>query len=192
MKRLLFLTSFCIVALTAYSQSYSIVNPDSVSHNFYRNEIVQGKTITFKVDHSLNPLIRISNANNTKVGKRMVMKDGSKPAEPVEMSMLSPVSSQPIIDAFISTFTPEEIRALALNNEHLRVRYALSTNGNVLEVAFTILENHPQQYNMPPQYLEQLERKLKSVVFFVPNDYKQYQFITLSQDIYFKPLVDKL
>ncbi|WP_302947815.1 hypothetical protein [Alistipes indistinctus] len=64
--------------------SHSIVNPDSVSHNFYERETVTGNTITYKVDYSLGSLYQISNINNTRVGQLMSLKDGSTPTEPVD------------------------------------------------------------------------------------------------------------
>ena len=57
--------------------SHSIVNPDSVSHNFYERETVKGNTITYKIDHSYPMLYRIGNASNTRLGELMSLKDGS-------------------------------------------------------------------------------------------------------------------
>ena len=96
--------------------SHSIVNPDSVSHNFYERETVKGNTITYKVDYSLGSLYQISNSNNTRVGQLMSLKDGSTPTEPLNSS-LEIVSLEPVYRAFLETFTPEEIRVLAQNNE---------------------------------------------------------------------------
>ena len=64
--------------------SHSIVNPDSVSHNFYERETVKGNTITYKIDHSYPMLYRIGNASNTRLGELMSLKDGSTPTEPVD------------------------------------------------------------------------------------------------------------
>ena len=132
--------------------SHSIVNPDSVSHNFYERETVKGNTITYKVDYSLGSLYQISNINNTRVGELMSLKDGSTPTEPLNSS-LEIVSLEPVYRAFLETFTPEEIRVLAQNNEVLLVGYALSESGSVLEVDFSMYRNRPHLYNIPPQYL---------------------------------------
>ena len=175
--------------------SHSIVNPDSVSHNFYERETVKGNTITYKVDYSLGSLYQISNSNNTRVGQLMSLKDGSTPTEPLNSS-LEIVSLEPVYRAFLETFTPEEIRVLAQNDEVLRIGYALNETGAVLEVRFTMLRDRPHLYNIPPQYLEKLETKLKSTVSYViPPDMaylREYKFITVSQDCSFKSFLDKL
>ena len=175
--------------------SHSIVNPDSVSHNFYEREIVKGNTITYKVDYSLGSLYQISNINNTRVGELMSLKDGSTPTEPLNSS-LEIVSLEPVYRAFLETFTPEEIRVLAQNNDVIRIRYALNENGVVLEVGFTIESDRPHLYNIPPQYLEKLETKLKSTVSYVIPPHmaylREYKFITVSQVFPFKSLLDKL
>ena len=177
--------------------SHSIVNPDSVSHNFYEREIVKGNTITYKVDYSLGSLYQISNINNTRVGQLMSLKDGSTPTEPVDRGGdLEITSLNPVYQAFLETFTPEEIRVLAQNDEVLRIGYALNETGAVLEVRFTMLRDRPHLYNIPPQYLEKLETKLKSTVSYViPPDMaylREYKFITVSQVCPFKGLLDKL
>ena len=177
--------------------SHSIVNPDSVSHNFYEREIVKGNTITYKVDYSLGLLYQISNINNTRVGQLMSLKDGSTPTEPVDRGGdLEITSLNPVYQAFLETFTPEEIRVLAQNDEVLVVGYALDETGSVLEIDFTIESDRPHLYNIPPQYLEQLETKLKSTVSYViPPDMaylREYKFITVSQVCPFKGLLDKL
>ena len=178
--------------------SHSIVNPDSVSHNFYERETVKGNTITYKVDYSLGSLYQISNINNTRVGELMSLKDGSTPTEPVDRGGdLEITSLNPVYQAFLETFTPEEIRVLAQNNEVLLVGYALSESGSVLEVDFSMYRNRPHLYNIPPQYLEKLEAKLKSTVQYVLPEYKRqqlckYNVITVSQVFPFKSLLDKL
>ncbi|WP_283637657.1 hypothetical protein [Alistipes indistinctus] len=178
--------------------SHSIVNPDSVSHNFYERETVKGNTITYKIDHSYPMLYRIGNASNTRLGELMSLKDGSTPTEPVDRGGdLDVVSLEPVYRAFLETFTPEEIRVLAQNNEVLLVGYALSESGSVLEVDFSMYRNRPHLYNIPPQYLEKLEAKLKSTVHYVIPEYKRqqlckYNVITVSQVFPFKSLLDKL
>ena len=177
--------------------SHSIVNPDSVSHNFYEREIVKGNTITYKVDYSLGSLYQISNINNTRVGELMSLKDGSTPTEPVDRGGdLEITSLNPVYQAFLETFTPEEIRVLAQNEEVLRIGYALNETGAVLEVRFTMLRDRPHLYNIPPQYLEKLETKLKSTVSYVIPPHmaylREYKFITVSQVFPFKILLDKL
>ena len=177
--------------------SHSIVNPDSVSHNFYEREIVKGNTITYKVDYSLGSLYQISNINNTRVGELMSLKDGSTPTEPVDRGGdLEITSLNPVYQAFLETFTPEEIRVLAQNEEVLRIGYALNETGAVLEVRFTMLRDRPHLYNIPPQYLEKLETKLKSTVSYVIPPHmaylREYKFITVSQVFPFKSLLDKL
>ena len=177
--------------------SHSIVNPDSVSHNFYEREIVKGNTITYKVDYSLGSLYQISNINNTRVGELMSLKDGSTPTEPVDRGGdLEITSLNPVYQAFLETFTPEEIRVLAQNEEVLRIGYALNETGAVLEVRFTMLRDRPHLYNIPPQYLEKLETKLKSTVSYVIPPHmaylREYKFITVSQVCPFKGLLDKL
>ena len=177
--------------------SHSIVNPDSVSHNFYEREIVKGNTITYKVDYSLGSLYQISNINNTRVGQLMSLKDGSTPTEPVDRGGdLEITSLNPVYQAFLETFTPEEIRVLAQNDEVLRIGYALNETGAVLEVRFTMLRDRPHLYNIPPQYLEKLETKLKSTVSYVIPPHmaylREYKFITVSQVCPFKGLLDKL
>ena len=177
--------------------SHSIVNPDSVSHNFYEREIVKGNTITYKVDYSLGSLYQISNINNTRVGQLMSLKDGSTPTEPVDRGGdLEITSLNPVYQAFLETFTPEEIRVLAQNDEVLRIGYALNETGAVLEVRFTMLRDRPHLYNIPPQYLEKLETKLKSTVSYVIPPHmaylREYKFITVSQDCSFKSFLDKL
>ena len=175
--------------------SHSIVNPDSVSHNFYERETVKGNTITYKVDYSLGSLYQISNSNNTRVGQLMSLKDGSTPTEPLNSS-LEIVSLEPVYRAFLETFTPEEIRVLAQNEEVLRIGYALNETGAVLEVRFTMLRDRPHLYNIPPQYLEKLETKLKSTVSYVIPPHmaylREYKFITVSQDCSFKSFLDRL
>ena len=175
--------------------SHSIVNPDSVSHNFYERETVKGNTITYKVDYSLGSLYQISNSNNTRVGQLMSLKDGSTPTEPLNSS-LEIVSLEPVYRAFLETFTPEEIRVLAQNDEVLFVGYALDETGSVLEIDFTIESDRPHLYNIPPQYLEKLETKLKSTVSYVIPPHmaylREYKFITVSQDCSFKSFLDKL
>ena len=195
---------FCLVGFSfvpVFGQigmpSHSIVNPDSVSHNFYERETVTGNTITYKVDYSLGSLYQISNINNTRVGQLMSLKDGSTPTEPVDRGGdLEITSLNPVYQAFLETFTPEEIRVLAQNNEVLFVGYALDETGSVLEIDFTIESDRPHLYNIPPQYLEQLETKLKSTVSYViPPDMaylREYKFITVSQVCPFKGLLDKL
>ena len=126
----------------------------------------------------------------------MSLKDGSTPTEPLNSS-LEIVSLEPIYRAFLETFTPEEIRVLAQNNEVLLVGYALSESGSVLEVDFSMYRNRPHLYNIPPQYLEKLEAKLKSTVHYVIPEYKRqqlckYNVITVSQVFPFKSLLDKL
>ena len=202
MKLFLAFLLLCLVGFSfvpVYGQigipSHSIVNPDSVSHNFYEREIVKGNTITYKVDYSLGSLYQISNSNNTRVGQLMSLKDGSTPTEPLNSS-LEIVSLEPVYRAFLETFTPEEIRVLAQNNEVLRIGYALNETGAVLEVRFTMLRDRPHLYNIPPQYLEKLETKLKSTVsYFIPPHMaylREYKFITVSQDCSFKSFLDKL
>ena len=178
--------------------SHSIVNPDSVSHNFYERETVKGNTISYKIDHSYPMLYRIGNASNTRLGELMSLKDGSTPTEPVDRGGdLEITSLNPVYQAFLETFTPEEIRVLAQNNEVLLVGYALSESGSVLEVDFSMYRNRPHLYNIPPQYLEKLEAKLKSTVHYVIPEYKRqqlckYNVITVSQVFPFKSLLDKL
>ena len=177
--------------------SHSIVNPDSVSHNFYERETVKGNTITYKVDYSYPMLYCIGNACNTRLGELMSLKDGSTPTEPVDRGgNLDVVSLEPVYRAFLETFTPEEIRVLAQNNEVLFVGYALDETGSVLEIDFTIESDRPHLYNIPPQYLEQLETKLKSTVSFIIPSHMQYlreyKFITVSQVISFSWLESKL
>ena len=177
--------------------SHSIVNPDSVSHNFYEREIVKGNTITYKVDYSLGLLYQISNINNTRVGELMSLKDSSIPTKPLGIGdELDIASWVPVYCAFLETFTPEEIRVLAQNNDVIRIRYALNENGVVLEVGFTIESDRPHLYNIPPQYLEKLETKLKSTVSYVIPPHmaylREYKFITVSQVFPFKSLLDKL
>ena len=177
--------------------SHSIVNPDSVSHNFYERETVKGNTITYKVDYSLGSLYQISNINNTRVGELMSLKDGSTPTEPVDRGGdLEITSLNPVYQAFLETFTPEEIRVLAQNDEVLFVGYALDETGSVLEIDFTIESDRPHLYNIPPQYLEKLETKLKSTVSYVIPPHmaylREYKFITVSQVCPFKGLLDKL
>ena len=204
MKLFLAFLLLCLVGFSfvpVYGQigipSHSIVNPDSVSHNFYERETVKGNTITYKVDYSLGSLYQISNINNTRVGELMSLKDGSTPTEPVDRGGdLEITSLNPVYQAFLETFTPEEIRVLAQNEEVLRIGYALNETGAVLEVRFTMLRDRPHLYNIPPQYLEQLETKLKSTVSYViPPDMaylREYKFITVSQVCPFKGLLDKL
>ena len=204
MKLFLAFPLFCLVGFSfvpVFGQigmpSHSIVNPDSVSHNFYEREIVTGNTITYKVDYSLGSLYQISNINNTRVGQLMSLKDGSTPTEPVDRGGdLEITSLNPVYQAFLETFTPEEIRVLAQNDEVLRIGYALNETGAVLEVRFTMLRDRPHLYNIPPQYLEKLETKLKSTVSYViPPDMaylREYKFITVSQVCPFKGLLDKL
>ena len=177
--------------------SHSIVNPDSVSHNFYERETVKGNTITYKVDYSYPMLYCIGNACNTRLGELMSLKDGSTPTEPVDRGGdLEITSLNPVYQAFLETFTPEEIRVLAQNDEVLFVGYALDETGSVLEIDFTIESDRPHLYNIPPQYLEQLETKLKSTVSYViPPDMaylREYKFITVSQDCSFKSFLDRL
>ena len=177
--------------------SHSIVNPDSVSHNFYERETVKGNTITYKIDHSYPMLYRIGNASNTRLGELMSLKDGSTPTEPVDRGGdLDVVSLEPVYRAFLETFTPEEIRALARNNASLNVGYAINENGTVLEVRFTMLRDRPHLYNIPPQYWEKLEIQLKSTVSFIIPSHMQYlreyKFITVSQVISFSWLESKL
>ena len=202
MKLFLAFPLFCLVGFSfvpVFGQigmpSHSIVNPDSVSHNFYEREIVKGNTITYKVDYSLGSLYQISNSNNTRVGQLMSLKDGSTPTEPLNSS-LEIVSLEPVYRAFLETFTPEEIRALARNNASLNVGYAINENGTVLEVRFTMLRDRPHLYNIPPQYLEKLEIQLKSTVSFIIPSHMQYlreyKFITVSQVISFSWLESKL
>ena len=202
MKLFLAFFLFCLVGFSFVPvcgqigmPSHSIVNPDSVSHNFYEREIVKGNTITYKVDYSLGSLYQISNSNNTRVGQLMSLKDGSTPTEPLNSS-LEIVSLEPVYRAFLETFTPEEIRALARNNASLNVGYAINENGTVLEVRFTMLRDRPHLYNIPPQYLEKLEIQLKSTVSFIIPSHMQYlreyKFITVSQDISFSWLESKL
>ena len=195
---------FCLVGFSfvpVFGQigmpSHSIANPDSVSHNFYEREIVKGNTITYKVDYSLGSLYQISNINNTRVGQLMSLKDGSTPTEPVDRGGdLEITSLNPVYQAFLETFTPEEIRVLAQNNEVLRIGYALNETGAVLEVRFTMLRDRPHLYNIPPQYLEKLETKLKSTVSYVIPPHmaylREYKFITVSQVFPCKSLLDKL
>ena len=177
--------------------SHSIVNPDSVSHNFYERETVKGNTITYKIDHSYPMLYRIGNASNTRLGELMSLKDGSTPTEPVDRGGgLDVISLKPVYQAFLETFTPEEIRVLEQNNDVIRIRYALNENGVVLEVGFTIESDRPHLYNIPPQYLEKLETKLKSTVSYVIPPHmaylREYKFITVSQVFPCKSLLDKL
>ena len=177
--------------------SHSIVNPDSVSHNFYERETVKGNTITYKVDYSYPMLYCIGNACNTRLGELMSLKDGSTPTEPVDRGGdLEITSLNPVYQAFLETFTPEEIRVLAQNNEVLLVGYALSESGSVLEVDFSMYRNRPHLYNIPPQYLEKLETKLKSTVSYVIPPHmaylREYKFITVSQDCSFKSFLDRL
>ena len=205
MKLFLAFLLLCLVGFSfvpVYGQigipSHSIVNPDSVSHNFYEREIVKGNTITYKVDYSYPMLYCIGNACNTRLGELMSLKDGSTPTEPVDRGGdLDVVSLEPVYRAFLETFTPEEIRVLAQNNEVLLVGYALSESGSVLEVDFSMYRNRPHLYNIPPQYLEKLEAKLKSTVHYVIPEYKRqqlckYNVITVSQVFPFKSLLDKL
>ena len=177
--------------------SHSIVNPDSVSHNFYERETVKGNTITYKVDYSYPMLYCIGNACNTRLGELMSLKDGSTPTEPVDRGGdLEITSLNPVYQAFLETFTPEEIRVLAQNDEVLFVGYALDETGSVLEIDFTIESDRPHLYNIPPQYLEQLETKLKSTVSYVIPPHmaylREYKFITVSQDCSFKSFLDRL
>ena len=142
-------------------------------------------------------LYRIGNASNTRLGELMSLKDGSTPTEPVDRGGdLEITSLNPVYQAFLETFTPEEIRVLAQNDEVLFVGYALDETGSVLEIDFTIESDRPHLYNIPPQYLEQLETKLKSTVSYViPPDMaylREYKFITVSQVCPFKGLLDKL
>ena len=195
---------FCLVGFSfvpVYGQigipSHSIVNPDSVSHNFYERETVKGNTITYKVDYSLGSLYQISNINNTRVGELMSLKDGSIPTKPLGIGdELDIASWVPVYCAFLETFTPEEIRVLAQNDEVLFVGYALDETGSVLEIDFTIESDRPHLYNIPPQYLEQLETKLKSTVSYIIPPHmaylREYKFITVSQVFPFKSLLDKL
>ena len=204
MKLFLAFLLLCLVGFSfvpVYGQigipSHSIVNPDSVSHNFYERETVKGNTITYKIDHSYPMLYRIGNASNTRLGELMSLKDGSTPTEPVDRGGgLDVVSLKPVYQAFLETFTPEEIRVLAQNNEVLRIGYALNETGSVLEVGFTIESDRPHLYNIPPQYLEKLEAKLKSTVSYVIPPHmaylREYKFITVSQVCPFKGLLDKL
>ena len=205
MKLFLAFFLFCLVGFSfvpvlgqIVMPSQSIVNPDSVSHNFYERETVKGNTITYKIDHSYPMLYRIGNASNTRLGELMSLKDGSTPTEPVDRGGdLDVVSLEPVYRAFLETFTPEEIRVLAQNNEVLLVGYALSESGSVLEVDFSMYRNRPHLYNIPPQYLEKLEAKLKSTVHYVIPEYKRqqlckYNVITVSQVFPFKSLLDKL
>ena len=204
MKLFLAFPLFCLVGFSfvpVFGQigmpSHSIVNPDSVSHNFYERETVKGNTITYKVDYSYPMLYCIGNACNTRLGELMSLKDGSTPTEPVDRGGdLEITSLNPVYQAFLETFTPEEIRVLAQNNEVLLVGYALSESGSVLEVDFSMYRNRPHLYNIPPQYLEKLETKLKSTVSYViPPDMaylREYKFITVSQVCPFKGLLDKL
>ena len=202
MKLFLAFFLFCLVGFSFVPvcgqigmPSHSIVNPDSASHNFYERETVTGNTITYKVDYSLGSLYQISNSNNTRVGQLMSLKDGSTPSEPLNSS-LEIVSLEPVYRAFLETFTPEEIRVLAQNDEVLFVGYALDETGSVLEIDFTIESDRPHLYNIPPQYLEQLETKLKSTVSYIIPPHmaylREYKFITVSQVFPFKSLLDKL
>ena len=177
--------------------SHSIVNPDSVSHNFYERETVKGNTITYKVDYSSVRCICIGPClDNTRARSLMSLKDGSTPTEPSIGEGIWISSLNPVYRAFLETFTPEEIRVLAQNNEVLRIGYALNETGAVLEVRFTMLRDRPHLYNIPPQYLEKLETKLKSTVsYFIPPHMaylREYKFITVSQDCSFKSFLDKL
>ena len=204
MKLFLAFPLFCLVGFSfvpVFGQigmpSHSIVNPDSVSHNFYERETVKGNTITYKIDHSYPMLYRIGNASNTRLGELMSLKDGSTPTEPVDRGGdLEITSLNPVYQAFLKTFTPEEIRVLAQNDEVLRIGYALNETGAVLEVRFTMLRDRPHLYNIPPQYLEKLETKLKSTVSYVIPPHmaylREYKFITVSQVCPFKGLLDKL
>ena len=142
--------------------SHSIVNPDSVSHNFYERETVKGNTITYKIDHSYPLLYRIGNASNTRLGELMSLKDGSTPTEPVDRGGdLEITSLNPVYQAFQETFTPEEIRVLAQNDEVLLVGNELDEAGSVLEIAFTLESERPHLNNIHTQNKEQLETKIK-------------------------------
>ncbi|MFQ8804973.1 MAG: hypothetical protein ACLR8Y_07630 [Alistipes indistinctus] len=72
-------------------------------------------------------------------------------------------------------FTPRrDLNSVLGQNEVLRIGYALNETGAVLEVRFTMLRDRPHLYNIPPQYLEKLETKLKSTVSYVIPPHMAY------------------
>ena len=86
--------------------SHSIVNPDSVSHNFYERETVKGNTITYKVDYSYPMLYCIGNACNTRLGELMSLKDGSTPTEPVDRGGFGCGFFKACLSGFLGDFHP--------------------------------------------------------------------------------------
>lgn len=196
MKRIITFVALCIgycFSFPTYGQSYSIVYPDSVSYNFYKRETVRGNNITFKVDHALSPLLQICNSKYTNVFAETIAKYPVAEAIFEKKVMIEAISMQPVYDAFLAVFSPEELSVLALNKNFIRLCYKLEKNGTISEIGFVFWEDDPHLYNIPPQYLEKLEQMLlPSMHFTIPGWYDRYNIVTMCQDIKFTAIVKKL
>lgn len=200
MKRILTLIVFCMgysMVIPANAQigmpSYSIVFPDSVSNNFYQSEIARGNNITFSVDHSLSTLFQICNIRYTNVFADMIAKYPVNVAPFEKEEEIVATSMQPIYNAFLEVFSPEEIRVLAEEKCFINLCFTLNRDGSIGEIGFAFWNNDPHLYNIPPQYLEKLEEMiLPNMSFSVPGWYDRYNIVNMCLPIKFTAIAKQL
>jgi hypothetical protein len=146
--------------------------------------------------------IIISNSNNTKIGKNIILPNGQEVTNVFGTPWLSPQDKSKAVSIFKEVFTEDEIsrfkeRALSIEKKspydsglYLLINYIVDMEGNILELNYQ-LENDPVLLSIYPDKLYQLEQKLKEhYKFVVPENYKvKYNYLT---GVYSKIIFEKL
>lgn len=161
------------------------------AQNYYQNGVpVTADGITFDVEFS-KYLFSLSNVENTRtdVANWRYKSDGREieTEEELDRIVFDFYDVNMVAKVFKDTFTPMEISALKrIKESPMVVYYVFDSDGNILEVAFT-MDAIPEFLSIPPVRFAQLEKNLKKHIRAYLNPFaQQMEFVGGGQIVGFR------
>lgn len=161
------------------------------AQNYYQNGVpVTADGITFDVEFS-KYLFSLSNVENTRtdVANWRYKSDGREieTEEELDLIVFDFYDVNMVAKVFKDTFTPMEISALKrIKESPMVVYYVFDSDGNILEVAFT-MDAIPEFLSIPPVRFAQLEKNLKKHIRAYLNPFaQQMEFVGGGQIVGFR------
>lgn len=161
------------------------------AQNYYQNGVpVTADGITFEVEFS-KYLFSLSNVENsrTDVVNWRYKSDGREieTEEELDRIVFDFYDVNMVAKVFKDTFTPMEISALKrIKESPMVVYYVFDSDGNILEVAFT-MDAIPEFLSIPPVRFAQLEKNLKKHIRAYLNPFaQQMEFVGGGQIVGFR------
>lgn len=161
------------------------------AQNYYQNGVpVTAEGITFDVEID-KYLFCLSNVENTRtdVANWRYKADGREieTEEELDRIVFDFYDVNMVAKVFKDTFTPTEISALKkIKKAPMVVYYVFSSDGNILEVAFT-MSPIPEFLSIPPVRFARLEKNLKKYIRAYLNPFaQQMEFVGAGQIVGFR------